>query len=83
MKKLHYDREEPPSSVQLLSERELRVCALIARGETNKAVAAKLDISQRTVELCRQRIARKLGLKYTRDVLLWAAKNEQWLPALN
>lgn len=57
-----------PRSAGLLSHREETVLALIARGKTNKDVAAELGIGLRTVETYRERMLRKLGLKNTADL---------------
>lgn len=43
-------RTEPPSPVETLTERELEVLALAAKGYTNKAIGIQLGISDRTVQ---------------------------------
>jgi DNA-binding NarL/FixJ family response regulator len=41
---------QPDGLVEALTERELEILALAARGLTNKAIGAKLSISDRTVQ---------------------------------
>ncbi len=55
-----------------LSPREREVLALVARGRTNKEIAAELGISVRTVETHRTRIGRKLGLRSAADLTRFA-----------
>ena len=54
-----------PSGARLeqLTARERNVLAGIARGWTNKAIAAELGISHRTVESHRESLMRKLGIR--------------------
>jgi len=47
----------------LLTERELEVLKLVARGLSTKEIASRLDISGRTVETHRANLMRKLALK--------------------
>ena len=47
----------------LLTERELEVLKLVARGLSTKEIATRLDISGRTVETHRANLMRKLALK--------------------
>jgi two-component system nitrate/nitrite response regulator NarL len=60
------DRESAPapdeSALALLSAREREVLALIARGDSNKVIARKLDIAETTVKIHVQHILRKLQL---------------------
>jgi DNA-binding NarL/FixJ family response regulator len=61
------EREETPAPtpwerVALLTPRECDVLRGIASGQTNKALAAALGISPRTVETHRERVMRKLGV---------------------
>jgi len=52
-----------------LSERERRVLKLVARGYTSKEIAAKLELSIRTIETYKTRSMRKLGLRTRADIV--------------
>lgn len=56
-------RDGPKQGLQTLTDREREVLTLIARGQSTKAIAATLDIGQRTVETHRANLMRKLGVK--------------------
>ncbi len=60
------------SAATELSEREIDVLRLIARGLTNREMAARLHLSVRTVESHRARIQRKLGLSRRSDLVEYA-----------
>lgn len=66
------DEGEPAASV--LSEREHAVIVRIARGYTNKEIAAELDLSVKTVETYKARVAEKLGLRTRVDIVRWATR---------
>ena len=55
-------RAEPPEFESPITRRERQVLVRVARGNTNKEIAAELGISHRTVETHRESIARKLGI---------------------
>jgi two-component system, NarL family, response regulator NreC len=55
-----------------LTDRELEVLRLIARGQTNREVAERLFLSVRTVETHRARLQRKLGLSRRSDLVEYA-----------
>ena len=63
---------EPGASV--LSEREHGVIVRIARGYTNKEIAAELDLSVKTVETYKARVAETLGLRTRVDIVRWATR---------
>lgn len=65
---------------EALSEREAEVTRLIAQGYTNKEVAARLDISVKTVETYKTRAMEKLGLGGRVDLVRYAHARG-WLPA--
>lgn len=50
-------------SLEILTKREKQILSLIAQGRANKNIAAKLEISIRTVEHHRAHLTDKLGLK--------------------
>lgn len=56
----HQEQDKLINLFERLTARELQVTALIADGLANKVVAAKLNISERTVEVHRSRAAEKL-----------------------
>ena len=55
-----------------LTEREIEVLRLIARGRTNREMAERLFLSVRTVESHRARIQRKLGRSRRSDLVDYA-----------
>jgi len=57
------DRQQAQQRIATLSEREQEVFRLVAEGYANKAVAAELGISERTVEVHRSQAMKKLGAK--------------------
>ncbi len=56
-------RRQPDSPLAALTEREREVLAAMAEGRSNQSIAAKLHISDKTVEACTSRIFTKLGLE--------------------
>jgi DNA-binding NarL/FixJ family response regulator len=56
----------------LLSDRELQVLRLVARGYSSQEIAARIFVSPKTVETYRSRLAAKLGLKTRSDVIRYA-----------
>lgn len=56
-------RDGGRQGLQVLTEREREVLAMIARGLSTKEIASALDIGQRTVETHRANLMRKLGVK--------------------
>jgi len=59
---------------ELLTEREREVLQMIAEGNSNKDIAARLYLSVLTVETHRKRILDKLGLHGTAEVMLYAVR---------
>ena len=55
-----------------LSERELEVLRLLARGHTNREIAERLFLSVRTIESHRARLQRKLGLSRRSELVEYA-----------
>jgi len=60
-----------PRSVNGLSERELDVSRLLARGKTNREIALILGISVRTVHNHVQHIFDKLGVHSRSGAAIW------------
>jgi DNA-binding NarL/FixJ family response regulator len=72
---------EPRSSaanVDPLSEREVMVVKLVAKGFSNKEISGQLSLSVKTVETYRARASEKLGLR-TRAALVRYATIEGWM----
>jgi DNA-binding NarL/FixJ family response regulator len=66
--------DEKPSP-DLLSDREHEVLLHIARGKTQKEIAAELDLSIKTISYYRSRILIKMKMKNNADVIRYALKN--------
>jgi non-specific serine/threonine protein kinase len=58
-----------------LTEREVQIVWEIARGLTNRQIAKKLGISQRTVDAHVQNILNKLGVEKRTQIAVWASRH--------
>ena len=59
-----------------LSTREFEVARLVAQGLTNREIAARLFISERTVDGHLEHIREKLGVSTRAQVTAWVVRNE-------
>lgn len=66
---------QPPIA---LSDREREVLVRIARGFSNKEIAAELGLSVKTVETYKARMSEKLGLRSRVDIVRYAS-DQGWL----
>jgi two-component system, NarL family, response regulator NreC len=66
---LHKAQSIPSDRYVLLTAREREVCQLAAEGHSNAAMAQRLFISPRTVEVHRANMMRKLGLRTQSELL--------------
>lgn len=74
----HGDAGRRPDGFGELTARETEVLRLVARGYSNKEIAAALEISVKTVETHKTNGMTKLGLK-SRAALVRFAVDERWL----
>ena len=58
----------------LLSQRELEIAALVARGMTNRQIAQHLVISRRTADRHVSNILTKLGLATRSQISAWTSE---------
>jgi two-component system, NarL family, invasion response regulator UvrY len=63
------------SLIESLSDRELQILCLIARGRKVKEVADELCVGTKTVETYRSRLLRKLGLRNNAEICRFAFEN--------
>lgn len=63
-----------------ITNRERQVLLLIAAANSNKKIAAKLDVSIKTVEKHRSNLMRKLNLRSTAEITLYAVRNNMITP---
>jgi two-component system response regulator FixJ len=68
-------RNEITNRVQLLTPRECQVLDLVVAGETNKSVGRHLDISEKTVEIHRANVMRKMRAKSLAELVKIAASS--------
>jgi two-component system, NarL family, invasion response regulator UvrY len=58
-----------------LSDRELEVLGLLARGHAAKEIAARLTISVQTVSTHRSRAIEKMGMRTNADLVQYVIRN--------
>ena len=64
--------EEENCEPTILTERESEITALIASGNTNKEIGGKLHLSHHTIHTHRRNILKKLGVKSTSELTVYA-----------
>ena len=69
---------DTPTESDELSDREVEVVRLTAAGHSNKEIAARLDLSVKTVETYKSRALEKLGLESRADLVRYALQRG-WL----
>lgn len=73
---LRLQRREVQDSYDLLTDREKQVLQLLAEGKTNKEVATDLSLGVSTVETHRMNLMKKLGLRNTAELVLYAVRKK-------
>ena len=61
--------------VECLSDRELQVLCLLARGNTNREIAESLHLSVKTIDTYRSHVLGKLNLRNSAELTLFAVQN--------
>ena len=69
---------DSPAAVTTLSKREREVLICIARGLSNKEIAASLRVSVKTIETYKARVSAKLGLRSRAEIVSFAI-GQGWL----
>lgn len=67
-------KADPTEPVNILSDRELQVLRLVARGYSSAQIAKQISVGVKTVETYRSRFAEKLGLRTRSDVIRFAVQ---------
>lgn len=63
--------EKPVSDISSLTNRELEILQLIAKGRSNKLIARELDISDGTVKVHVKHLLKKLNLRSRVEAAVW------------
>jgi DNA-binding NarL/FixJ family response regulator len=69
--------DRPAQSESALSDREWEVAMLVARGLSNRQIAAELVVSERTVDTHVSHILRKLSLVSRAQIAAWAVQHRR------
>lgn len=77
-KALDASTADPVAAVANLSDREREVLRLTAEGHSNKEIAARLEVSAKTVETYKGRASSKLGLRTRADIVRYGV-GQGWL----
>jgi len=67
--------EKDLTPVECLSDRELQVLNLLAKGNSNQEVANSLHLSVKTIDTYRARVLEKLNLRNNAELTLFAVQN--------
>ena len=68
--------DTPEAPHETLSNRELQVLQLVARGKSLKEIAAELALSEKTIGTYRTRISQKLGLGTNVELARYAERHK-------
>lgn len=68
------EKIEPKFISSRLNEKELEIVQMVCAEMTNKEIALKLNLSNRTVDGYRERILKKIGARNTAGIVMYALK---------
>ena len=68
------DDKQPYSRIQL-TKRETEVTRMLASGKSSKEIAFTTHTSVKTIDACRRRIMRKLGINSIAELVIYAIEN--------
>jgi two-component system response regulator FixJ len=74
--KQEHDRSITLRKLAMLSEREQQIFERVAKGEMNKVIAHELGISERTVEVHRSQVMKKLEVKTLAELVRFKLQEE-------
>lgn len=74
--KQEHDRSITLRKLAMLSEREQQIFERVAKGEMNKVIANELGISERTVEVHRSQVMKKLEVKTLAELVRFKLQEE-------
>ena len=69
--------EHPTRADSILSDREWEVAMFVARGLSNRQIAAQLIVSERTIDTHVSHILRKLSLVSRAQIAAWAVQHRR------
>jgi DNA-binding NarL/FixJ family response regulator len=75
IKSIQESKKPKPNPKVTLTRREKMVLALIGEGLTTKEISKQMFISDTTVETYRRNLLDKLGMKNSKELILYVAKN--------
>jgi DNA-binding NarL/FixJ family response regulator len=73
---MHGEGDQPPTPIELLSDRELEVFRMLGGGKGTRQIAEDMGVAVATINSFRNRIKEKLRLKTSTEVMLHAI---QWV----
>ncbi|MEO5374677.1 MAG: response regulator transcription factor [Alphaproteobacteria bacterium] len=68
-------RRISPNSIQGLSERETQILRCLVRGDANKVIASRLNITEATVKVHLKSALRKINVANRTQAAIWALNN--------
>ena len=82
IKSIQEERLGKKKNVSKLTEREKEVLELIGQGMTTKGISEELSIAATTVETHRRHLIDKLGVKNSKELMLYVAKHGVRVPVV-
>ncbi len=77
---LNNHNKNSPSAIDSLTKREREVLQLVAEGHTNKSISETLGISKKTVDVHRNSLRKKIGIKTVAELTRFAIAEGVTLP---
>jgi DNA-binding CsgD family transcriptional regulator len=72
---VQFAQEEIMAALSDLTPREIEILQLVLAGRTNKAIAAEISISEKTVEFHLYKVYTKIGMHSRTLASLWALQH--------